>query len=53
MRVSSPQVKQEITHDGGSPLVVDSYHTMSEALQTVSKIINEIFSFFKFWFKEK
>ncbi|KAK9758425.1 BTB/POZ domain [Popillia japonica] len=33
MRVSSPVVKQEIPQDGGSPLV-DSYHCMSEALQT-------------------
>lgn len=33
MRVSSPQIKQEPSHDGAH---VDSYHSMSEALQTVS-----------------
>lgn len=33
MRVASPQIKQEPSHDGAH---VDSYHSMSEALQTVS-----------------
>lgn len=35
MRVASPQIKQEPTsHDGTTH--IDSYHSMSEALQTVS-----------------
>lgn len=37
MRVSSPVIKQE-PHNDNNPLI-DSFHSMSEALQTVSGIL--------------